>query len=301
MALEQPKKPVGGAYGVFLAEKRPELAKQCQGQPVSAITKLAGESWKQLSDVQKKPYEDKYVDAKAKYETEMAAFLAAGGIKAKGVAALRSEKKKEKDGKKPKKAKDPNMPKKPAGGGYGRFLAENRAKIVASLPKDHKITDVSKAAGTQWKALSDASKKPYEDAYAVAMTEFRKAMEEYKAANPDVEESENDEDDTKEVASPEPKGKTAKEPASSKKREKPSNAATPPAKRGAKAASKAPEIEVDPIVLKEAVSLDFASQLKNLAARPDVASSGKSHKQMLDALKGSNGLVNKAKVALLGA
>eukprot|EP00913_Durusdinium_trenchii_P017191 g16165.t1 len=27
MAGEQPKKPVGGAYGVFMAEKRPEFAK----------------------------------------------------------------------------------------------------------------------------------------------------------------------------------------------------------------------------------------------------------------------------------
>merc|ERR1712151_580665 len=104
----------------------------------------------------------------------MAAFLAAGGEKAKGVRALRSEKKNEKDGKKAKKAKDPNRPKKPAGGGYGRYLAENRAKIVASLPKDHKITDVSKAAGAEWKALSDVAKKPYEDAFAAAMAEFRK-------------------------------------------------------------------------------------------------------------------------------
>jgi len=306
MALEQPKKPVGGAYGIFLTENRAEFAKKCVGQPVSAVTKLVGEAWKKLSDSEKKPYEDKYATAKSKFETDMAAFLAAGGEKAKGAAAMRSDKKKEKEGKKSKKAKDPNMPKKPAGGGYGRFLAENRAKIVASLPKDHKITDVAKAAGIQWKALSDAAKKPYEDAFATAMAEFRKAFEEYKAANPDVTEADvcrPDKDDSEEEEkSPAAKGKQAKEPNSSKKRAKPSSTTTSsPAKRGAKNASTSKEVDIDAAVLKEAETLSFASKLRNLAARPDVASSGKSHKQMLDALKKSEGLVNKAKATLLGA
>jgi len=301
MALEQPKRPAGGAYGIFVSEKRSEFAQKCVGQPVTAVSKLAGEAWKNLSDMQKKPYEEKYAAAKVKFEADMAAFLAAGGEKTKGVTALRSERKKAKEGKKAKKAKDPNMPKKPAGGGYGRFLAENRAKIVASLPKDHKITDVAKAAGTQWKALSDAAKKPYEEAFTLAMAEFRKAMDEYKAANPDAADSEED-DKEEEEKSPAAKGKEAKEPNSSKKRAKPSSATTsPPSKRGAKNASTAKEIAIDAEVLKEAEALSFASQLKNLAARPDVVSSGKSHKQMLAALKKNEGLVNKAKASLLGA
>jgi len=39
MAMEQPKKVAGGAYGQFLAEKRPELQAECKGQPITAITK----------------------------------------------------------------------------------------------------------------------------------------------------------------------------------------------------------------------------------------------------------------------
>jgi hypothetical protein len=302
MAVAQPKKPAGGGYGQFLAEKRPEFTEKCKGQPVSAVTKLAGEAWKAMSDDQKKPYEEKYATAKAKYEADIAAFLAGGGEMTKGARALRSEKKKAKEEKKAKKAKDPNMPKKPAGGGYGRFLAANRAKIVSSLPKDHKITDVTKAAGLQWKALSDADKKPYEDAYAAAVVEFKKSMEEYKAAHPDAAESENDVEDEKEKKSPSPKGKDKKEPTSSTKRSKPSSAGkSPPGKRGRKSTSTSQEIEIDAAILKEAQALSFASQLKNLAARPDVISSGKSHKEMLDALNKNDGLVNKAKAALLGA
>merc|ERR1712087_108632 len=121
-----------------------------------------------------------------------------------GVAAQRAEKRKAKEEKRAKK--DPNAPKKPAGGAYGVFLAENRAKIVSTLPKGHKITDVAKAAGVQWKALSDAAKKPYEDKFQKKQAEYAKAMEEYRKANPtkDVEEQddeeEENEDDDEEVA-----------------------------------------------------------------------------------------------------
>merc|ERR1719265_1362368 len=87
-----PKKPAGGAYGQFLAEKRPEFMKKCAGQPATAVSKMAGEAFKKLSDAQKKPYEQKYEAAKAKFEKDMAAFLAAGGEKQKGAAALRTEK-----------------------------------------------------------------------------------------------------------------------------------------------------------------------------------------------------------------
>merc|ERR1712187_168132 len=118
----------------------------------------------------------------------------------KGVAALRTAKRKAKDG---KKKKDPNAPKRPAGGAYGVWLAENRPKIVSPLPQDHKITDVTKAAGGQWKALSDAAKKPYEAKYAKKQEEYEKAMEEDKKAHPDAEgddEVENEDEEAETTA-----------------------------------------------------------------------------------------------------
>merc|ERR1711948_29182 len=149
---------------------------------------------------------------------DMAAFLEGGGVKEKGVMAQRAEKRKAKEEKRAKK--DPNAPKRPAGGAYGIFLAENRAKIVSSLPKDHKMVDVAKAAGTQWKALSDAAKRPYEEKYKKKQAEFIKAMEEYKKAHPnatddqedDEEEDEEDEDEDKDE-----KPATKKEAAPKKK------------------------------------------------------------------------------------
>merc|ERR1719356_1470473 len=62
---EAPKRPAGGAYGCFLAKHRETFTKECDGKPVTAITKLAGERWKELSPEQKKPFEDEYEAKKA--------------------------------------------------------------------------------------------------------------------------------------------------------------------------------------------------------------------------------------------
>jgi len=207
-ALEQPKKPAGGAYGQFLAEKRQEFMKACEGKPITAVSKMAGEAFKKLTDAQKKPYQEKYEAAKIKFEKDMAAFLAAGGEKQKGAAALRTEKRKAKEG---KKKKDPNAPKKPAGGAYGQFLAEKRpefAKACTGQP----VTAVTKMASEAWKQLSDAQKKPYEAKYAKAAEEYKKALAEYKKNNPDVDEDgEGEEDDEEgEEEAPQPKKKAKK-------------------------------------------------------------------------------------------
>merc|ERR1712211_176837 len=100
MAGEQPKTPVGGAYGQFLIEKRAEFAKACAGQKASAITKMAGEEWKKLSDDQMEVYKTKYILAKRKFDQQKMAFIAAGGEK---------KKRKSKEPKAKKNAnKDPN-------------------------------------------------------------------------------------------------------------------------------------------------------------------------------------------------
>lgn len=294
--MEQPKKPAGGGFGVFVAEKRPEFQQACAGQPVTAVTKMAGEQWKKLSEAEQAPYKQKYEANKAKYETDMAAFLAGGGEKAKGAAALRTEKRKAKEG---KKTKDPDQPKKPAGGAFGVFLEENRSKIVASLPAGHKITDVSKAAGVQWKALSEGDRKPYDDKYLVKKEAYTKAMEAYKASNAGAADDSADGEEPPETASP----KTASsKKASPQKRAAEADKRATPAKAGRKSKSSEPEAPtVDAVLLKEAEALKLEGPLKNLLARPDIVAKGVSQKQMLEALKKHGGLVNKAKAALLGA
>merc|ERR1712066_983398 len=141
----------------------------------SAISTLAGAEWKKLTEAQKAPYAKKYEAAKAQYDKEMEAFLAAGGVKEKGLAALRTEKRKAKEG---KKKKDPNAPKKPAGGAYGVFLAEKRPEFMKKCP-GQPISAVAKIAGQEWKKLSDAQKGPYEEKYQKKLEEYKKAIAEY--------------------------------------------------------------------------------------------------------------------------
>jgi len=210
MSMEQPKKPVGGAYGFFMAEKRDEFTKACAGQRATMVSKMAGEAWKKLSDAQKLPYQKKYEEAKTQFDKGMAAFLEAGGEKTKGPVALRSEKRKAMSGI-GKKAKDANAPKKPTGGGYGVFLAENRVAIGKSLPVGHKMSDVAKAAGAQWKALSDAKKKPFnekfvkkQEAYVAALAEYKEDVAVLEDAE-DEEDEDDEEEEEEEASEPSPK------------------------------------------------------------------------------------------------
>jgi len=140
MSLTQPKKVVGGAFGQFAAEKRPEFTKVCAGKKASAVATMAGEEWKKLSDAEKDPYQKKYEVAKEQYDKDMAAFLESGGEVAK----------KERRGKRgdfgKKARKDKDAPKRPAGGAFGQFLNAKREEIKKMLPADHKITDVTKKA-----------------------------------------------------------------------------------------------------------------------------------------------------------
>ncbi|OLP97435.1 High mobility group protein 1-like [Symbiodinium microadriaticum] len=189
----QPKRPAGGAYGQFMNEKRAEFQKELPGQRASEVAKLGGERWKKLSETEKAVYQQKYEAAKEKYDKDMEAFEAAGGVKEK-IA------RKGKDGK-VKKAKDPDAPKRPAGGAYGIFLAENRDKIIKTLPKGYKITEISKAAGVQWKALSEKEQKPYQEKYQKKNEEYKAAMEEYKKLHGKDVPVDDDEEEQEEPAS----------------------------------------------------------------------------------------------------
>jgi len=313
MALEQPKKPVGGAFGRFVNERRAEFLKACAGQKVTAVTKMAGIEWKKLTDKEKEPFQKRYEMEKVQFEKDMAAFLEGGGVKAKGLLAMRREKKKLKEGKRAKKARDADAPKRPAGGAYGRFLAEKREDIKKSLPADHKITDVSKKAGELWKALSEAEKHKYEEMYKIAQEKYKKEADAYKAKKkaeaPVIEEP------AAKTPQKERKKKCQETPKTAKKRKGDDAKGAGPEKRkgddakGAGPGKRAPMsknspkqvgIELNDDILAKARAAGYESQLKNLAVRPDVVASGSAAENLLQALEASGGLVNRAKLAILG-
>jgi len=71
----KPKQPAGGAFGCFVAKNRPQLAKECAGKPVTAVSKLAGERWKALSATERQPYEKDFAVKKAAYIEAMKGYV----------------------------------------------------------------------------------------------------------------------------------------------------------------------------------------------------------------------------------
>ena len=180
--LNSPKKPVAGAYGVFLAANREAIKKTLPADhKITDVAKAAGAQWAAVSDTEKMPYQMQY-DAnvvaykKAMEEGLYAVFKAGGGVMEKKRKRLEEAAK--------MKEKDSNSPKKPVGGAYGIYLAANREAIKKVLPADHKITDVAKAVGTKWAAVSDTEKMPYQRQYDANVAAYKKAMEEKVAASP---------------------------------------------------------------------------------------------------------------------
>lgn len=60
-------------------------------------------------------------------------------------------------------------------------------------------------------------------------------------------------------------------------------------------------MKLDDAVLKAAEELNMGDALRNLASREEMVKEGVTSQKLLDALKASDGLVNKAKAALLAA
>jgi len=298
--LEQPKKPAGGGFGRFVAEKRAEFQAKCAGKPVSAVSIMAGQVWGALSEAQKEPYKKKFVEAQAKYTADLATFLAAGGEVQKGAAALRTEKRKAKEGKGTKQ-KDPNAPKKPAGGAYGCFMAANRAAFSKQCPGS--ITGVAKLAGEKWKAVSAAEKEKYEKEYKVKAAAYQEAMKSY--VPPAVEEKEDDIEESpakKAKVSGEDKVATKENKKAAKEEKKAAVANKKPTKSVGKkgAVVETMLVEIPQTVLAKADKAGMTGALKKLLCRDDIKAAKISPSAAMSALEGAGGLLHKARRELLG-
>lgn len=319
------KKPAGGAFGQFLNANRPSLAERATKEGLkgfSAVSKVASQAWKELSDADKAPYEVKFKEAQAAY----GAYKKSDGF----VAPVKKEKK-GKRGKDGKKKKDPEAPKKPVGGAYGIFSAEKRAEFTKAVEaKGEKgFGPVARMTSEAWKALSAEEKNPYQEKFAKAQGEHKAAFGAYrekKAAEEPKEEEQATPSKAKAGRKATPKAApkapkqsgrkaadaTAAAPKAPKKGGRkaadataaaadgdvatPQKPAVPAAKRGRNAAG--PALSEELLLAAEKVNLRTA--LENLAKRPEIVEQNCDGEKMLKALKQAGGMVNKAKSILLG-
>jgi len=261
--IQQPKKPAGGAFGRFMTQKRPDFQQQCPGQAVGVIMKLAGATWKALSDAEKAPYQTAFVAAQAKYATDFAAFIEAGGVKTKGAAALRRERKKAKAGH--ENSGDPNRIRETTEDDkqvMAEAKKENMHKKLKMLMERPDIADKQLDASVVFKALQDANG---------SVPAAKRTLLDRKAVH---EASGNA------TAANEEGGDTA---------------ASPPAKK-AKVAKASMPIDAD--TMAQAQKQNMHMKLKGLMERPEVADKQLDASVVFKALQDANGRVPVAKRAL---
>jgi len=75
---KDPNAPKRGlsAYMFFANDSRDKVREENPGIKFGEVGKMLGERWKELTDKEKKPYEDKAKADKERYETEKAAYQA---------------------------------------------------------------------------------------------------------------------------------------------------------------------------------------------------------------------------------
>jgi len=170
-------KPTGGAFGVFLQEKgtaiKASLFDAKRGQSalnrsaLGRVNRIASERWKSLTDQEQKVFQ-------SKFDSNLSAYKALPQSQRLPPAKLSKIKKVQvqklalltPDGKEVKRSAS----------AYFIFLEEKRQSIKASLPADHKITDVVKQAGALWKALPEEEKKVYQNKYDEKNKPYKDAL-----------------------------------------------------------------------------------------------------------------------------
>ena len=91
---EAPKKPVGGAFGIYFNENRVEITKEAPGlgyEGFGAAAKVASSRWKSMSEADKQLYQDKFLAKQEEYKSAMASYgskKVAEAQKAKAEATL---------------------------------------------------------------------------------------------------------------------------------------------------------------------------------------------------------------------
>lgn len=191
-----PKKPAGGAFGCYLDKHRPEIMKECEGKPITAVTKMASERWKALSEDARKPYDQAYEEKKKAYEEAMKSYVPVAppeGIEApKSKAELKAEKKAAKEDEKKTKAEEKAEQKKakeeekaakkdakkskPANGGLKKSVAAKlKAKPAASPEPDIPEAILAKAekAGCKVNLIKLASRDDVKSAGKTAAQIFK--------------------------------------------------------------------------------------------------------------------------------
>jgi len=169
-----PKRPLSGYFMWMASGVRDKLLSENKGKKVTEVLKSCGDRWRKMTDKEKKIWQDKSQRETDVWTKKMKAYKKTNSFKQFQKRKQEASMVKVKNAKKPK---DNNKPKRPLSG-FFRFVSKFR--------KDHselKVTEVTKAAGAEWKLLSKAEKKKYVDAAAKDNVKYQKDLKKYQKSD----------------------------------------------------------------------------------------------------------------------
>jgi len=169
-----PKRPLSGYFIWMASGVREKLLSENKGKKVSEVVKSCGDRWKKMPEKEKKIWQDKSQREKEVWNKKMKAYKKTSSFK-------QFQKRKQKEAiekvKNAKKPKDNNKPKRPLSGFF---------RFVSYFRKNHsemKVTEVTKAAGAEWKVLSKTEKKKYVDAAAREQAKYQIDLKKYQKSD----------------------------------------------------------------------------------------------------------------------
>mmetsp|Transcript_16970 Transcript_16970/g.43330 ORF Transcript_16970/g.43330 Transcript_16970/m.43330 type:complete len:188 (+) Transcript_16970:82-645(+) len=178
------------AYWLWLGENRADIVKEhgLAGKKGSEVSKKAGELWKAIDPATKKKYDDLAAKDKARYEEEV-----------KTLGKRERQPRKDKEGRAGKRAKkDKEAPKRPMSA-YFLWTQENREAVMTKYKIEKAGPEFTRKAAEEWKTVSDAVRKEYDEKAAKLKEQYQKDLAAYQAqkaeAGGDEDEEEEDEAD----------------------------------------------------------------------------------------------------------
>lgn len=176
---EGPKRALT-AYFFFTQANREQARKENPEMKMTEISKVLGQKWKEVSDEDKKAYEEKAKADKARYKEEKEKWDEEHPHDSDDDD---EPKKKKKKGTK-RKSRPEGAPKK-ASSSYNLFMKKKMADFKKTKGEEKtKMTEVMSTISSEWKGLSTEDKKEFEDAAAADKERYAKEKEAWESEHP---------------------------------------------------------------------------------------------------------------------
>jgi len=186
----KPTKPIP-SYFIFNKERHPLTKEKYPEMTPQQIKKKISEIWNAMDDEEKKPYNDKALKEKERYNKELEEYN-------KNHSGDTTDEDESEPEKKKKKVRDPNRPKKYTTA-FFLFCNQKRKELKEQSPESsEKPPDTAKRSSKEWKTMTPEQKKPYTDKEAILKKKYLEDMEVYKKNKLEEENKMKDDDEESE-------------------------------------------------------------------------------------------------------